>query len=1319
MAGYLPNDNHGHNHIDMQQHHNYHGIEQLNSGIVQDQGTDRPNTLFPCDNEEDGEIQDAFGNRINSTSLPIMRPSVVIRAEDEDKVVEKEDKYKEIKRALALRLQQRRTRKVLADQGIIPPLKSPAAYFEQIQKLERARTGDFLNKKMLDRPERDLLIQKHILEDTSAHDSLVAHQKELKKAQLVDDLNEKIFFRPGVFELVEKNILPADDSVTEALKGGHVQYKKVDDFQEEDSSDAFSPEPPLSHDQGTSSFGSPPPTFAPSLSPASQILSQQTSMANTTMPSTWANHVSLSAPITVSKHESMVISSSSSSKMARSSTHTTAGHPYLYRQSSSSKSSKISPSALSQRNMRKKKEKPKFKKFKYHQYIPPDQQGKSTEPSNSMPDIDSPYSRLLEQQQLYLQLQIMNQHYPSLMNNQKPSTSNQQQTITKNFVPPPPPPPPTNIQPKVEKKRRPFTVQQLEEMKVAELKEELKARKEKVTGTKEVLVERLKRYAIPSPNPVPANQPISESITGLINATIQSTIRANTEQALAAAVSNNGAAGALLLNARTRSPPGQQKQEQVLQPPSFAIQVVTTKQDSRPVSTVPMDTQNQESHSNNMQQGQPSTFRFAPTSNGVQIFSTTQAMNVNSAVGNGNIQLQQTSATANQFQFNTVNTPQSTANSQPLQNSAVPGQRVIAPAPGIQFKVEGSSGSGQQYDFSEKIKDDLLHKQQKEIEDLRRMVELHRTQLSQIQEKERKSQQHDMTNNNTGSNAIDQQQDGMSLAEQNMKRQHISQMLQKHLQNRLNNKDPAMINGLNQQMATLIKQEPPVQLPDNVFSFTSNTMPPNVSLVPLKSADNSPTVHSQQDDAPIILSVNQPVEKRSLSESKDPPKYDQAIQMLNEEKRRLSHQSFGSQENMMGSPASGVGGDIANSDDMDDILELLVNKGEIPLTPTRQKNFPQSAVIDHRQPQHATMHYHYNQAQQQHNTHATDAAAANRRSLEHLHRAISCNELDTMQQHRRSLELPTLVPLSDASQGFHKDPNLQRRHSGDILESSYQNRHTGDILSFHVGNHTGLTPLFAENQTDFTSLLVSSAGDILMDATRGPPSNIQSRMNNPNCISPDAVTIDPILQHTNSVGKQLDESHKSHPSGFLNMNDPYTTQPFSPMDTGSSDIPRNSGMFEERIRDPHLSSSSIHDSEPSLDKCLDSVSMPSNTASYLRHYGQALAGASPQRNNLVKSSSQELLSDNTSGMDHTMQVDELGWLDLTLTSPYHAPPSPMSLQQQQRASIHSSVGSILGQESGGNPYNLSGEGLGNNEFDLIDSLELNSIGNTGIDWDGL
>ncbi|XP_072275289.1 myocardin-related transcription factor B-like [Pyxicephalus adspersus] len=46
---------------------------------------------------------------------------------------------KERKNVLQLRLQQRRTREQLVDQGIMPPLKSPAAFHEQIKSLERAR----------------------------------------------------------------------------------------------------------------------------------------------------------------------------------------------------------------------------------------------------------------------------------------------------------------------------------------------------------------------------------------------------------------------------------------------------------------------------------------------------------------------------------------------------------------------------------------------------------------------------------------------------------------------------------------------------------------------------------------------------------------------------------------------------------------------------------------------------------------------------------------------------------------------------------------------------------------------------------------------------------------------------------------------------------------------------------------------------------------------------------------------------------------------------------------------------------------------------
>lgn len=43
-------------------------------------------------------------------------------------------------------------------------LNSPGTYFPQIQRLERARKEDFLNHAIQERPERDMLVQKHILE---------------------------------------------------------------------------------------------------------------------------------------------------------------------------------------------------------------------------------------------------------------------------------------------------------------------------------------------------------------------------------------------------------------------------------------------------------------------------------------------------------------------------------------------------------------------------------------------------------------------------------------------------------------------------------------------------------------------------------------------------------------------------------------------------------------------------------------------------------------------------------------------------------------------------------------------------------------------------------------------------------------------------------------------------------------------------------------------------------------------------------------------------------------------------------------------------
>ncbi|XP_010780189.1 MKL/myocardin-like protein 2 [Notothenia coriiceps] len=120
---------------------------------------------------------------------------------------------------LQLRLQQRRTREQLVDQGIMPSLKSPAAFHGQIRSLERARTENFLKHKIRSRPERAELIRMHILQETGAEPSLQATQMRLKRARLADNLNEMISQRPGPMELVEKNILPVDSSVKQAIIG--------------------------------------------------------------------------------------------------------------------------------------------------------------------------------------------------------------------------------------------------------------------------------------------------------------------------------------------------------------------------------------------------------------------------------------------------------------------------------------------------------------------------------------------------------------------------------------------------------------------------------------------------------------------------------------------------------------------------------------------------------------------------------------------------------------------------------------------------------------------------------------------------------------------------------------------------------------------------------------------------------------------------------------------------------------------------------------------------------------------------------------------
>ncbi|XP_039216283.1 myocardin-related transcription factor B isoform X2 [Crotalus tigris] len=394
-----------------------------------------------------------------------------------------------LKEVLQLKLQQRRTREQLVDQGIMPPLKSPAVFHEQIKSLERARTENFLKHKIRSRPDRSELVRMHILEETFAEPSLQATQMKLKRARLADDLNEKIAQRPGPMELVEKNILPVDSSVKEAIIAvGQENYPQaVDDFSfDEDSSDALSPDQPGSQEsQGsTASPGEPKAKEVPSpVTPASSA-TQYPPIAlpgpDFLKPPVTDQHVTrtTAAPLTTN--------SVTATKPCSGPTLIKQLHP---------KNSSDRP-----RSKKSKEPKPRVKKLKYHQYIPPDQKGEKNEPP-----MDTNYARLLQQQQLFLQLQILSQqqqhyNYQTILpaplkpvNDKQGNTGNVPLTTLNNSTSPVAVSTlrqNTNI---LNRKPGPLPPS-LDDLKVAELKMELKLRGLPVSGTKIDLIERLKPY---------------------------------------------------------------------------------------------------------------------------------------------------------------------------------------------------------------------------------------------------------------------------------------------------------------------------------------------------------------------------------------------------------------------------------------------------------------------------------------------------------------------------------------------------------------------------------------------------------------------------------------------------------------------------------------------------------------------------------------------------------------------------------------------------------------------------------------------------------
>ncbi|KAM6077722.1 myocardin-related transcription factor B isoform 5-T9 [Theristicus caerulescens] len=396
----------------------------------------------------------------------------------------------ERKNVLQLRLQQRRTREQLVDQGIMPPLKSPAAFHEQIKSLERARTENFLKHKIRSRPDRSELVRMHILEETFAEPSLQATQMKLKRARLADDLNEKIAQRPGPMELVEKNILPVDSSVKEAIIAvGQENYPQaLDDYSfDEDSSDALSPDQPASQESQGSAASPGEPKTSDSPSPITPNAGTSTQYPPLTSPVPEF----LKTPSTIEQH---VTRSTATTTLTTNTVSAAKPGPTLVKQSHPKNPND------KHRSKKCKEPKPRVKKLKYHQYIPPDQKGEKNEPQ-----MDSNYARLLQQQQLFLQLQILSQqqqhyNYQTILpaplkplNDKQSNNGNTPLNTLNNSTPTSAASSPRQTSNIPNRKPGPLP-SSLDDLKVAELKMELKLRGLPVSGTKTDLIERLKPY---------------------------------------------------------------------------------------------------------------------------------------------------------------------------------------------------------------------------------------------------------------------------------------------------------------------------------------------------------------------------------------------------------------------------------------------------------------------------------------------------------------------------------------------------------------------------------------------------------------------------------------------------------------------------------------------------------------------------------------------------------------------------------------------------------------------------------------------------------
>nr|XP_022901975.1 MKL/myocardin-like protein 2 isoform X2 [Onthophagus taurus] len=420
------------------------------------------------------------------------------------------------KESLKVKLMVRRPVDQLVAQGIMPPLKAPAAYYGQRRQLERAKTGDMLKAKIQQRPPRQELERRHILESDPGHvdPSLAEKQRMLKKARLADQLNDQLSHRPGPLELIQKNILHTEEPIESAVKAGHIPYKATCEGQ------LNRPQHPISYinpeDDSQSSEDN--LVVSPGNSDVLETAAKSAGIVVSLIPATEGTVVvttpNFVTTIKDSNRESLVFTSLIQNRSASSpaslvsststlsplssiaspvpsivSQPTTPIPPplptttYTPRSIQSPKSD--APGKDKNRKKSKSKSTPKTRTIKFHEYKGPPSAQKSL-PLNNNNNGESSYDLLLQQQTLLLQFQLQLQHkYPQII---LPAQKNQNETQSVNN-PLPSPASSTNSECTISAR-----IGKLEDMKVSDLKAELKRRNLPVSGSKPQLIERLKPF---------------------------------------------------------------------------------------------------------------------------------------------------------------------------------------------------------------------------------------------------------------------------------------------------------------------------------------------------------------------------------------------------------------------------------------------------------------------------------------------------------------------------------------------------------------------------------------------------------------------------------------------------------------------------------------------------------------------------------------------------------------------------------------------------------------------------------------------------------